>query len=66
MKMAEPKTVTLSLNDIIKGVVDSLQASKSIVVNVGQGGVDFLQEGANKANDAIDEAIDALQKMISD
>lgn len=62
--MAAPKTVTLSVNDVLQGLIDGLQASKNLIVSVSSGGVDIIQEGAIKANGKIDEAIDTLQKMM--
>lgn len=59
-----PKTVTLSVNDVLQGLIDGLQASKNLIVSVSSGGVDIIQEGAIKANGKIDEAIDVLQKMM--
>lgn len=64
--MAAPKTVTLNVNDVIQGIIDQLQASKNLVVQVGGGLVDIGQGGVTAINGKIDEAIDALQKMISD
>lgn len=61
--MAESKTATLSVNDLIDGIIDGIQASKNLVVNVGAGGVDLAQDTVAAANKKFDELIDALQKM---
>lgn len=61
--MAEPKTVSLNINDLIDGVIDTLQGAKNIVVNVGAGGVDVAQDAVQGANKKFDELIDALQKL---
>lgn len=61
--MAEPKTVSLNINDLIDGVIDTLQGAKNIVVKVGAGGVDVAQDAVAGANKKFDELIDALQKL---
>lgn len=55
----------LTANEILQGVIDTLQGAKKIVTGAGHDLVDFGQDGVTKIEKSLDDAIDYLQSKIS-
>lgn len=57
----EPKSI--SANDALDFLIDTLQKSKNFIKDAGNEGVDMAQEGVEEVNKLLDQLIDKAQEL---
>lgn len=58
-----PAPSSISVNDAIDFLVDTLQKSKNFIKDVSTEGVDMAQEGVEEINTLLDQLIDKAQEL---